>query len=112
MLRVRILADVWLNLILLSVGSVSNQRKFMEHYDKQWAENYNRLASIAIPGREGLYRLCAAYFQNLPIKAQVLVTGCGAGEELVMLAKALSQASFVAVDPSTSMFAHCQKRLE
>jgi len=84
----------------------------MEIYDEQWAENYNRLATISISGREGLYRLCIAYFKNLPSSADILIIGCGTGEELIKLAKALPLASFVAIDPAKPMLALCTKRLE
>lgn len=84
----------------------------MEMYDEEWAENYKRLATITIAGREGLYRLCTAYFRNLPNTADILVIGCGTGEELITLAKALPQASFVAIDPAEAMLTLCRKRLE
>lgn len=83
----------------------------MEIYDEQWAENYNRLATVSIAGREGLYRLCTAYFRNLTNGAKILVIGCGTGEELITLAKALPLASFVAIDPAEPMLELCRRRL-
>ncbi|QQS12493.1 MAG: class I SAM-dependent methyltransferase [Rhodospirillales bacterium] len=83
----------------------------MEIYSEAWAANYERLANASIAGREGLYRLCKAYLMNLPDDARVLVIGCGTGEELVVLAKALPRASFVAIDPARPMLALCAKRV-
>ncbi|MEL6262386.1 MAG: class I SAM-dependent methyltransferase [Cyanobacteria bacterium J06626_6] len=70
----------------------------MEIYSSEWAENYERLAEAGIPGREGLHRICQAAFCSLPTKASILIVGCGTGVELVQLAKALPEASFVAFD--------------
>ena len=84
----------------------------MEAYDEQWADNYLRLANASIAGREGLYRLCAASFADLPEQARILVVGCGTGEELVTLAKALPMAAFVAIDPAEPMLDVCRKRIE
>jgi len=84
----------------------------METYNDDWAANYERLANASIAGREGLYRLCKAYLKNLPSDARILVIGCGTGEELIALAKALPQASFVAIDPAGPMLALCAKRVE
>ena len=79
----------------------------MEAYDEQWAANYQRLAAAAIPGREGLYRLCSACMSRLPENARILVVGCGTGEELVLLASTLPYAEFEAIDPSEAMLKVC-----
>lgn len=83
----------------------------MPAYDQEWAENYARLASASIPGRDGLYQLCSAYFSNLPDAANILVVGCGTGEELIKLAQTLPTASFEAIDPAEPMLALCRERL-
>lgn len=84
----------------------------METYDEKWAENYKRLATASIAGREGLYRLCSAYLSKLPDKVRILVVGCGTGEELIALAKALPLAEFEAIDPSEPMLKMCSKSVE
>jgi len=53
----------------------------MEMYDAAWAENFEKLAEAGIPGREGLFRLCATSLASLPEQAEVLVVGCGVGSE-------------------------------
>ena len=80
-------------------------------YDDDWADNYARRAEAGIPGREGLYRCLAACFGDLPRQSRILVVGCGTGEELLELAGALPDASFVAVDPAAAMLRVCQARL-
>lgn len=70
------------------------------------------MANASIAGREGLYRLCKAYLTNLPGNARILVIGCGTGEELIALAKALPHAAFVGIDPAQAMLALCAKRVE
>lgn len=84
----------------------------MEIYNEEWATSYERLANASIAGREGLYRICKAHFANLPIGARILVVGCGTGEELMSLAKAMPEASFVAIDPAKPMLDLCAKRVE
>ena len=84
----------------------------MEVYSEEWAENYERLAKAGIPGREGLLRVCQAAFLSLPADAKILIVGCGTGVELVRLAKALHNASFVAVDPAQPMLDFCAQRLK
>ena len=83
----------------------------MDNYDDEWAAQYQRLAMASIPGREGLYRLCAAHLSGLPEGARILVVGCGTGEELITLAGALPHAIFDALDPSESMMAICSRRV-
>lgn len=82
-----------------------------DSYDDEWATNYQRRADAAIPGREGLYRLCCAVFRPMPSNARVLVVGCGTGEDLIPLAKAFPLASFMGIDPSTAMLEVCAKRV-
>ncbi|MCC5888187.1 MAG: methyltransferase domain-containing protein [Gammaproteobacteria bacterium] len=83
----------------------------MNAYDERWAENYERRAHASIPGREGLYRLCKAFFLDLPVAARVLVTGCGTGEELIPLAKHFPRATFVGIDPAAAMLEFCAERV-
>lgn len=80
-------------------------------YDDDWADSYARRADAAIPGRDGLYRCLAACFGDLPSSSRILVVGCGTGEELLVLARALPEANFVAVDPAEPMLAVCRRRL-
>ncbi len=79
----------------------------MEVYGEAWASNYERLANAGIPGREGLYRLCRASFLDLSANARILVIGCGTGVELISLAHAFPEASFVGIDPAQAMLAFC-----
>jgi tRNA (cmo5U34)-methyltransferase len=83
----------------------------VEVYSAQWAANFERLANAAIPGREGLYRLCRASFLKLPDDARILVVGCGTGEDLIPLARALPRASFVGIEPAEPMLDLCDRRV-
>jgi tRNA (cmo5U34)-methyltransferase len=80
-------------------------------YDDEWASAYARRAEAAIPGREGLYRLCRAHLADLEPGARVLVVGCGTGEDLLPLARALPAARFVGVEPAEAMLAYCEQRV-
>lgn len=83
----------------------------MENYGQEWADNYKRLAAASIPGRDGLYRLCSAYLSGLSGNGRILVVGCGTGDELIGLAKALPQAELEGIDPSEAMLEVCKKRV-
>ena len=80
-------------------------------YDDEWAASYVRRANAAIPGREGLYRLCVASLAGLPAGARILVVGAGTGEELLLLAQAMPQARFVALEPADAMRSLCAARV-
>ena len=84
----------------------------MDNYGQDWTENYKRLAAASIPGREGLYRLCTAFLSKLSGSVEILVVGCGTGDELIELAKTLPDATFEGIDPSEPMLELCKKRVE
>ena len=84
----------------------------MELYSTEWAENYTQLADAGIPGREGLYRICKAILTELPQGSKILVVGCGTGDDLIPLAKALPTSSFIAIDSAESMLDFCQERIK
>ena len=81
-------------------------------YDDEWAANYERRANAAIPGREGLYRLCRAALLGMPADSRILVVGCGTGAELISLAKMFPTARFVGVEPAKAMLEHCQRQVD
>lgn len=83
----------------------------MAMYDEAWAESFEKLAEAAIPGREGLFRLCAACLAPLPEQANVLVVGCGVGAELLYLARRFPSWHFEAIDPAEPMLTGCRQRL-
>ena len=83
----------------------------MQIYDRAWAENYEHLAEMSIPGRSGLYRLCHASLIHLPSESHVLVVGCGTGTELISLAQAHPGWTFDAIDPSEGMLGYCRTAL-
>jgi tRNA (cmo5U34)-methyltransferase len=83
----------------------------MSAYDDEWATNYARRAEAAIPGRDGLYRLCCSALGELPEGSAVLVVGCGTGEELLRLARANPGARFVGLEPADAMRDVCKRRV-
>jgi len=80
-------------------------------YNAEWAANYERRANAAIAGRDGLYRLCVAALAAIPAPQDILVVGCGTGEELDALATALPAVRFDGIDPSAAMLEFCRTRL-
>ncbi len=84
----------------------------MEIYDEAWAANFEKLAEAGIPGREGLFRLCATSLASLPEQVEVLVVGCGVGSELSYLAQRFPTWHFEAIDPAEPMLTACRHRME
>jgi tRNA (cmo5U34)-methyltransferase len=80
-------------------------------YTAEWAEAYTQRAEASIPGRDGLYRICAACLAGIPEQGRVLVVGCGTGEELVRLAKAFPKIRLVGLDPAEPMLDICRRRV-
>ena len=80
-------------------------------YGHEWAANYEKRANAAMPGREGLYRLCLAAFRGIASPARILVVGCGTGEELLLLLKAYPEATFVGIEPAQPMLDLCAQHV-
>lgn len=83
----------------------------MQIYDREWSDNYERRANGAMPGREGLYRLCRASFLGLRESARILVVGCGSGEEILALARQFPRVTLTGIDPSEAMLDLCRERV-
>lgn len=79
-------------------------REMADSYD----EKNSRLAAIS----DNMHFLVGLVLADLPARARILCVGVGTGAEILPLAKARPEWSFVGVDPSADMLGTCRARLE
>lgn len=83
-----------------------------DFFTKDLAQTYDQknanLAAIA----ENMHFLIRLLLKNLPAQSHILCIGVGTGAEILSLAQAFPQWTFVGVDPSASMLEVCQDRLK
>lgn len=95
---------------LIRIKAMTNQKT--DHFSEERAQGYDernqKLAAII----EGLHFLTRLVLKNLPDQAKILSVGAGTGAEILYLAKAFPEWSFVAVEPSMSMLNVCKERLK
>jgi tRNA (cmo5U34)-methyltransferase len=75
---------------------------------KMYDEKNRQLAPIS----DNLHFLIRLILQEAPTHSRVLCVGVGTGAEILSLAKAFPEWSFVGVDPSMGMLDVCRERLE
>lgn len=81
---------------------------FTKEHAERYDERNKKLASIS----ENLHFLMKLVLEDLPVRAKVLSVGAGTGAEILSLAKAFPEWSFVAVEPSLSMLDVCRERIQ
>lgn len=80
-------------------------------FDRQ-AAGYDARWEAMAPIRDGLHRVVASAFADLPADARLLAVGVGTGAELAPLARQFPGWRFTAVDPSGAMLDVCRRRAE
>lgn len=81
---------------------------FTKELSLAYDERNSKLAAIS----ENMHFLIRLVLKELPAQAKVLCVGVGTGAEILSLAKAFPQWSFVGLDPSASMLEVCAERLK
>lgn len=83
-----------------------------DFFTKELAVAYDdrnsKLSAIA----DNMHFLIRLILQGLPAQSRILCVGVGTGAEILALAKAFPEWTFVGVDPSASMLEVCRERLE
>lgn len=80
---------------------------FTKELSQAYDERNARLAPIA----ENAHFLIRLVLAHLPVHARVLCVGVGTGAEILSLAKAYPEFTFLGVDPSEAMLAVCRSKL-
>jgi tRNA (cmo5U34)-methyltransferase len=83
-----------------------------ELFNREMAENYDERNSKLTPISDSMHFLIRLVLGDLPDCARILCVGAGTGAEIISLAQANSQWTFVAVDPSAHMLDICRDRLK
>lgn len=81
---------------------------FNQDMARRYDERNSKLSAIS----DNLHFLVRLVLADLPARARILCVGVGTGAEILSLAKARPEWSFVGVDPSKEMLEVCRDRLE
>lgn len=81
-------------------------------FDRSMADRYDERNRGLAPISDNLHFLIRLALEDLPDTARVLCVGVGTGAEILSLAAARPDWSFVGVDPSDDMLSVCRARLE
>lgn len=81
---------------------------FTEELARRYDERNAKLAPIA----QSLHFLTGLVLENLPAHAKILSVGAGTGADILSLAQAFPEWTFVAVEPSAAMLAICRERMQ
>ncbi|MCB0414883.1 MAG: class I SAM-dependent methyltransferase [Bdellovibrionales bacterium] len=88
------------------------KKETTDFFTQELAERYDDRNSKLAPISENLHFLIRKVLEELPEKAKVLSVGAGTGVDIISLAKAYSDWTFVAVEPSLAMLNVCRQRIE
>lgn len=83
-----------------------------DFFTKELSLAYDERNSKLAPISENMHFLIRLVLKDLPTQAKILCVGVGTGAEILSLAKAFPQWSFVGLDPSASMLEVCAERLK
>ncbi|MTH79865.1 class I SAM-dependent methyltransferase [Paracoccus aestuariivivens] len=80
-------------------------------FNREMAYNYDRKNSGLAPITNSLHFLARLVLEGLPPRSKILCVGVGTGAEILTLAEAFPQWTFLGIDPSAEMLEVCRERL-
>lgn len=83
----------------------------VDHFTEM-AKSYDEKNRQLAPISDNMHFLIRLILKNAPAQARVLCVGVGTGAEILSLAKAFPEWTFVGVDPASGMLEVCKERLE
>ncbi|WGM45958.1 Carboxy-S-adenosyl-L-methionine synthase [Brevundimonas sp. NIBR10] len=83
-----------------------------DFFNRDMAAAYDERNSRLSPITDNLHFLTQLVLAGLPADARILCVGVGTGAEILSLAHAFPDWSFVGVDPSLEMLDVCRRRLD
>lgn len=83
-----------------------------DFFNKDAAQKYDERNSKLSRISDNLHFLISLVLKDLPEKARILSVGAGTGAEILSLAKAFPQWTFVASEPSIDMLNVCRERIQ
>lgn len=81
-------------------------------FNKEMSKSYDERNRKLAPISENMHFLIRLVLKELPTQARILCIGVGTGAEILSLADAHPEWTFVGVDPSESMLEVCRDRLK
>ncbi len=81
------------------------------HFSKDASKSYDEKNRKLAPIADSMHFLIRLILRDLPQKRRVLCVGVGTGAEILSLAAAFADWTFVGVDPSEGMLEVCRERL-
>ena len=87
------------------------QPKPIDYFTKEASLIYDERNRQLAPIADNMHFLIRLILKDLPEQRRVLCVGVGTGAEILSLAKAFPQWTFVGVDPSAAMLEVCRERL-
>ncbi len=82
-----------------------------DFFNEEMAQNYDHRNSKLGPIKDSLHFIMNLIIKDLPRKSKVLCVGAGTGAEILSMAQAFPDWTFVALEPSESMLRVCEKRM-
>lgn len=86
-------------------------RRMTKFFDKALSRAYDERNSRLAPIADGMHFLIRLVLRDLPPRSRVLCVGVGTGAEILPLAAAFPEWTFVGLDPSAEMLEVCAERL-
>jgi tRNA (cmo5U34)-methyltransferase len=83
-----------------------------DFFNQEQAELYDERNRKLAPISDNLHFLIKLVLEDLPVRSRILSVGAGTGAEILSLAEAFPEWSFVAVEPSLSMLNVCRARIQ
>jgi tRNA (cmo5U34)-methyltransferase len=83
-----------------------------QFFNQEMADSYDEKNSKLAPIADNMHFLVRLVLGDLPPRARILCVGIGTGAEILSLAKAHPEWSFVGVDPSAEMLGVCREKLK
>lgn len=82
------------------------------YFNKEASEVYDEKNRKLAPIADGMHFLIRLALKDLPARARILCVGVGTGAEILSLAQAYPEWTFLGVDPSAEMLEVCARRLD
>ncbi|MNJ94900.1 ubiquinone/menaquinone biosynthesis methyltransferase [compost metagenome] len=84
----------------------------LDAFGKDRAKSYDQSNTFMAPINANLHHLIKIILSELAPHSKILCVGAGTGTEIIELAEAFPQFTFVAVEPSASMLEVCREKLQ
>lgn len=89
-----------------------SKEAMVQIFDDMGGDVYDKNNSLFFPVHQNLQFLMQLILKDLPHNARILCVGVGTGADIIDLAKANQEWTFVGLDPAASMLKKCDEKLQ